>query len=130
MKKFGDLMLAWGISDMYKFGGSFKYLSEIHKVNFLQRAILVHSYIYYELDSSVVSDKEYDSICKQYLEMVEGYDKEYLAVNSEYGYVFFDFDGSTGFYLYERLIDHDKEKISIISNHVLRNYRKDVKSNG
>ena len=112
---------------MYKFGGSFNYLSDIHKVNFLQRAIILHSYLYYEMDNSVVSDKEFDSICKQYLEMVKEYDEEYIVVNSEYGYVFFDFDGSTGFHLWDRLIKKDKDKIELIAHGIIKQSRRNKK---
>jgi len=109
-----------------KFGGSFNYLSDIHKINWLQRAILVNSYLYYELDNPVVTDKKFDEICKQYLEMVNGMVPDRIAIGTEYGYVFFDFDGSTGFYLWDRLIESDKNKISRIAKVVL----KESKRNG
>lgn len=34
-------------------------------IDFLQRFILVHSYIYYELDSNVISDRLYDKKSKE-----------------------------------------------------------------
>lgn len=42
---------------------------------------------------------------------------------TEYGYVFYDFDGSTGFDLINRLNKADREKIERIATYVLRLYR-------
>ena len=34
-------------------------------IDFLQRFIIVHSYIYYELDNNIISDKRYDEKAKE-----------------------------------------------------------------
>ena len=39
------------------------------KIEFLQRVILAHSYLYYMLDDSVWTDKHYDEIAKQLTSM-------------------------------------------------------------
>ena len=110
---------------MYKFSGSFIYLSDIHKLNFLQRAILIHSYLYYEQDVSIISDKQFDDICRQYMDLVQNFSEQSVVNESEYGYVFYDFDGSTGFHLWDRLIDHDKEKVQLIAEHIYIHYLKE-----
>ena len=41
----------------------------------LVRQFLVHSFLYYQLDESIISDQNYDSICVQLKEAVKGQDK-------------------------------------------------------
>ena len=44
------------------------------------RQFLVHSFIYYQLDESVISDKHYDQICADLAKLIsENSDKNYLA---------------------------------------------------
>lgn len=69
------------------------------KVNYLQRFILVNSYLYYEKDDSAITDKQFDEAAKQLVELQKNYD----ISKTQYGYVFYDFDGTTGFDLWERL---------------------------
>ena len=42
-------------------------------IDFLQRFILVHSYIYYELDSNVISDRLYDKKSKELVQYKNDY---------------------------------------------------------
>ena len=94
------------------------YESDISKASKLQRWILVMSYIYYEKDSNVVSDKVFDENARQLVRM-----QRRIDINkTDYGYAFYDFDASTGFYLFERLTKNDKEKIKRISSFVLNLY--------
>ena len=68
-------------------------------INYLQRKIILNAIAYYELDSSPLSDKEYDELSRQLVEMQKDID-----INStQYGYIMQDFDGTTGFDLYSRL---------------------------
>ena len=79
-------------------------------IDFLQRFIIVHSYIYYELDNNVISDKEYDAKSKELVK----YKNEYpdLWKNSMYYKQFGDdYNGSTGFTLYHSLNDRQKKII-------------------
>lgn len=83
-------------------------------INFLQRFIILHSYIYYELDDSVISDKDYDAKAKELVR----YKNEYpdLWKSSEYYKQFGDeYNGSTGFTLYHDLNDHQKDIIQSIA---------------
>lgn len=74
-------------------------------VNFLQRKIIINSIAYYELDNPVLSDKQYDELCKQLVSMQEDIDLNL----TQYGYCMDGFDGSTGFDLYEKLNSNDKD---------------------
>lgn len=41
-----------------------------------QRQFLVHSYMYYVLDDSIISDTKYDRICKDMVRLMEAYPLE------------------------------------------------------
>ena len=97
-----------------KFGNP--YWSNKLKMSALQRWVLVHSIIYYELDNSVVSDKMFDDNAKQLVRMQNEFSDE--ANDTDYWYVFYDFDGSTGFDLFDRLNKKDKEWLMHIAQHV------------
>lgn len=57
--------------------------------------ILVHSYIYYQLNDSIVSDDVFDRWAKELFELQEKYPDE--AKKARFHNEFVDFDGSTGF---------------------------------
>lgn len=90
-------------------------------IEWLQRWVLVNSWLYYEKDGSPVSDKEYDSVSRQLVSLQKSYKED--IKDSQYGYVFYDFDGTTGFDLYHRLSDVDKEKIVQVAAHVMQVYK-------
>lgn len=90
------------------------------KIGRLERRILVYSYQYYEIGQTVVDDKFYDLVSIYLVEMIERYPNEFK--NTQYYYVFHDFDGSTGFDLHSRLNDKDKRMIEIIAWNVLDSY--------
>ena len=85
----------------------------------MQRHIIVHSILYYELNTTVISDSEFDFLSKQLVELQKQVSKEELE-KSQYYYVFYDFDGNTGFDLWYRLKDSDKEYLLSISKQVKR----------
>lgn len=96
-------------------------------IEFLQRWILVNSWIYYEKDYSVVADKNYDLIAYHLV----GIQKEYKEDLNDtlYGYVFYDFDGTTGFDLFHRLSESDKKRIISIALSVMKNEKADRRKN-
>ena len=102
-----------------------KYWNYLTIVNYIQRFIIIHSIIYYELNDNVISDKDYDSISKLLLKLKEEDPDTYKK--SQYYYVFKDFDGSTGFYIYDTLNNNDKKYLIKIANHVLYLNKKGVK---
>lgn len=102
---------------MYQFS---VYWTEAEKISFLQRVILIHSYLYYEKDNSVWTDKQYDEVARQLTDMQEEHTTKWIKNRTQYGYVFYDFDGTTGFLLWGRLKDKDKEQIAGISENIMR----------
>ena len=95
------------------------YWSDNVKVSYLQRRIIVYSIMYYELDESVVSDKQYDEISKQLVRMMKETSQEELE-KTDYWYCMSDFDGSTGFDLYGRLNKKDKEYLTKLAKYILK----------
>ena len=84
-------------------------------MDFLQRKIIINSILYYELDNPLMNDKEYDELSRQLVELHKEVDIE----STQYGYVMYDFDGSTGFDLYSRLNDKDKKYLLSMAHHLL-----------
>lgn len=84
-------------------------------INFLQRKIILNCIAYYELNSSPISDKNYDELSKQLVEL----QKDVNIKDTQYGYIFYDFDGTTGFDLFNRLTDKDKKYLLNIACHTL-----------
>lgn len=97
----------------------FEKLSIQEKINFLQRFIILHSYIYYELNSNVISDRLYDKKSKELTEYKNLYPD--LWKSSMYYKQFGDeYNGSTGFTLYH---DLDEKQQAVIRSLVPFNIR-------
>ena len=88
------------------------------KLSALQRIVLVHSNIYYRLNKNIISDKEYDTLCKLLVSRQNKYKESFK--DTDYYYVFYDFDGTTGFDLYYRLKKKDRDKINNITQVILK----------
>lgn len=95
------------------------YWSDKLKCDYLQRFIIIHSILYYELNSSIISDKQFDRACKQLVEL----SKHTEYNKTQYYYCFYDFTGETGFHLFGRLNKHDRKYLLNIANHVLKLYK-------
>lgn len=76
------------------------------KIEYLQRKVILNSIAYYEFNRSPMSDKFYDEMCRELIELHEAYGD---ISDTQYGYVMYDFDGTTGFDLYYRLTEEDRE---------------------
>lgn len=94
------------------------YWTETNKIDFYQRVILVHSYLYYIKDSPVWSDRKFDETAKYLVFLQKQKNVEYIKNKTQYGYVFYDFDGNTGFDLFERLKKSDKNMIAGIAERI------------
>jgi len=94
------------------------YWSNKQKMNCLQRWLIVQSILYYELSTSIVTDQVFDANAKQLVQMQKDFKSE--AEETEYAYMFYDFDGSTGFDLYDRTNEHDKDYLTHIANTLMR----------
>jgi NAD-dependent DNA ligase adenylation domain len=89
-------------------------------VNRRQRQILVHSFLYYQLDTSIIADHIYDLWCKQLAVFMK--ENPEIAKQSFYYEAFKEFDGSSGYDLpftiphiqstgYKLLKIHEKRKL-------------------
>lgn len=88
----------------------------LDKINFLQRKVIINSILYYEMGKSVISDKDFDDISHQLVSLQE--QLQDIEDQTTYGYMMFDFDGSTGFDLPSRLSPEDHEYLSLIANRI------------
>lgn len=86
-----------------KFSKSF---TDKEKIQLLQRSILVNSYAYYELDSNILSDYQYDMNTRQLLELKNSSPEAYRK--SRYHKYFDNFESGTGFDLTSRLRSNKK----------------------
>ena len=102
---------------MKKMRFSNPYWSLKTKMSALQRWLIVHSILYYELNEGIVSDKVFDANAYQLVDMQNSNPE--IAKQTEYWYVFNDFDGTTGFHLYYGLNKKDKKYLTHIAQHVL-----------
>lgn len=59
-----------------------------------QRQLVVHSFLYYHLDTNIVSDGQWDAWAQELMMLMDLYDEE--ASRSPYIDYFKDWDGSTG----------------------------------
>lgn len=91
-------------------------------INFLQRKIILNAIAYYELNINKLSDKEYDELSHQLVDMQKDVDVQ----KTQYGYVMYDFDGTTGFDLYHRLNLSDKKYLMNIALNIFRGNNKPV----
>ena len=83
-------------------------------INFLQRKIILNAIAYYELDSPRLSDRGYDELSHQLVELQKDIDIQ----KTQYGYLMYDFDGTTEFDLYSRLNEKDKRYIMQIASYI------------
>jgi len=105
------------------------YWSNTTKMSYLQRRVIVHSIIYYEMSSSTITDREFDSIGHQLVELMNSSTKEECE-RSTYWYAMYDFDASTGFNIPSRLTKKDRQYLTNIASHVLHQYRTSGRSEG
>lgn len=85
----------------------------VEKIQLLQRSILVNSFAYYELDSNLLSDYQYDNNARQLADLKRDYPAEFKR--SRYFEYFEDYcaeDGThytSGFDLLEKVRKADKD---------------------
>lgn len=98
--------------------------SNISKISYLQRRVIVYSLMYYEYNESCVSDFRYDAIAQQLARMQKEVSEKELKKTTYY-YAFYDFDGSTGFHLASRLKRKDKKYLGEIVSKVHTMWKKE-----
>lgn len=101
----------------------YKYWRQKTKLDYLQRIVILHSYLYYVLDNPLLTDKSYDEVAQQLVQLSKEAGKNTVK-QTQYYYCFYDFDGSTGFDIPYRLKNDDKRKIEAIA-YILLNQSKE-----
>ena len=100
----------------------------VDKLNRIQRMVLLHSIIYYDLNESVISDDYYNKLTKLLAKKVKQYKDKPVFKKTMYAYVFKDYtDGSTGFDLAHKLKKKDYEYLKIIATHIIYRSREERK---
>lgn len=93
------------------------------KIEALERYILVHSLLYYHMSESLITDQQFDKAAKLLASKIQKFGASKIA-KTQYGYVFTDFDGSTGFYLIDALKKSDRKRIKQVARAVLNSYNR------
>ena len=99
-----------------------KYWDMTTIISWLQRRIIVYSIMYYEMNESCITDKSFDELSHQLVELMNSNPQEVLE-QTTYWYAMYDFDGSTGFDIPDRLTKSDREYLTTIASHVQKQYR-------
>lgn len=99
-----------------------KYWDDHVKISCLQRRIIVYSIMYYEMNESCISDKQYDDISRQLVQLQSSV-SEAEWKKSTYYYAMYDFDGSTGFDIPSRLTKKDRAYLGHIADHVYKQWK-------
>lgn len=95
-----------------------KLWDDVEKVSYLQRRVLVYSMAYYNQDTNIVNDMEYDGVSRQLARMQANLSpKEFQR--TRYGYAFEGFDGSTAFDIPSKLSVEDYEYLYRITMHII-----------
>jgi hypothetical protein len=89
-------------------------------INQRRRQILIHSFLYYKMNMSIIDDYKFDMFAKELAELQNKYPE--IASKCVYSEVFIDFDGSTGFDL-----DMSDPWIQMKAIQILNIHEKDVK---
>lgn len=80
------------------------------RIEYIQRRVIVYSILYYNMDTSILLDNQFDSISNQLVKLMKETPQSVLE-KTRYWYCMYDFDGSTGFHLYSRLNEDDREQL-------------------
>lgn len=96
------------------------------KISYLQRRIIVYSIMYYQNNESCVSDRFYDSISRQLVQLMQDCTKEELE-QTQYWYAMYDFDGSTGFDIPSRLIKKDRQYLTNLAYVIHEQWKRGMK---
>lgn len=92
---------------------------DVTRISHMQRKILFCSISYYEFDESPTDDFTYDRWAHELADMMKNCPD---VDKTRYYYAFYDFEGSTGYFLYSRLTEEDKQ-FFLRSIEIGRDYR-------
>lgn len=98
--------------------------STVDKLNRIQRMVLLHSIIYYDLNESVISDDYYNKLTRLLAKKVIQYKDKPVFKKTMYWYVFEDYtNGSTGFDLAKKLKKKDYKYLYTLATHIIHRYK-------
>lgn len=89
------------------------YWSKTTKLELLQKWILVHSCIYYDLNTNIVDDNMFDMNSKQLAEAIARLPETHKK--TKWYEAFKDFDGSSGFDLMKKLPHSQRVEIGLVA---------------
>lgn len=96
----------------------------VDKLNRIQRMVLLHSIIYYDLNESVISDADFNKWARLLAKKTLQYKDKPIFRKTMYWYVFEDYtDGSTGFDLSHKLKKKDYNYLYTLATHVIQRYK-------
>lgn len=87
-----------------------------------QNQLLVHSFLYYQLDTSIISDHAFDLWSKQLATAIQDYPE--VFAQSHHFRDFKDFDGSSGFDLPFANPDVQARALRLLEYHTRKGYQK------
>lgn len=87
------------------------------KISYLQRRIIIYSIMYYQYNESCVSDRFYDGISKRLVKLMGECSQAELE-QTQYWYAMYDFDGSTGFDIPDRLTTKDRTYLEQLATNI------------
>jgi NAD-dependent DNA ligase len=95
------------------------YWSVKQKIEMLEKWLIIHSILYYELNTNIVSDYTFDMNARQLLE----YKKQYPDIfkQSKWYYIFKDFKTS-GFYIFKKLKREEQMNLLNEAQYLLNMY--------
>lgn len=96
-----------------------KYWSEKVKIEYIQRRVIIACIMYYKLNVSCFSDKDFEEFSKQLVELQNNCSED-IVNQTCYYYALYDYDGSTGFHIYNRLSKSDREYLTDIATNILK----------
>lgn len=100
---------------------NFNNLSITDQLDWLCRKIIIHSIIYYDYNTNIISDPDYDKLARQLEQLVnENMDK---ISNCYYSECLKDYTAATGFDLKDRLEDEHRKYLEHLAGMFLAQYK-------
>ena len=97
-------------------------ISPSEEINRIRRQLVLHSYLYYELNQTIWSDHVFDKQSKKLVDL----QKEYGIVHGYKDLLFADWNGDTGFHLAKSVTGDEISQALRILRHHLENYGNEV----
>jgi len=82
------------------------------EIEFLQRKVIINSILYYVMDESIMRDSEYDKVAKK----LEKLQKKNGCEGTQYEYCMKDFSSATGFDIWGKLNEGDREYLGHLAS--------------